>query len=43
MNCALARKTKQVELGKVVGGKKVKGNFVMQSPVKCLKYIHNIE
>lgn len=41
MNCTLTRKTKQVKVGKVVGGKKVKGDFVMQSSVKCLKYSHS--
>ena len=43
MNYTLVSKTKQVKCGKVVGGKKVKGNFVMQSSVSCLECVHNIE
>ena len=34
--------TKQVKHGKVVGGKKVKGNFVMQSSVNCLDIDHRL-
>lgn len=35
--------TKQVKNGKVVGGKKVKGNFVMQSSVICLDVNKRLE